>query len=250
MAILKRFEELDEVLRGDALGPATGAAVEVKSASSRLWPALIVLAMFYGLCMGSFAMVTGRAGAWKQMLASAIKVPALFVLTLLVTFPSLYVFNALVVSRLTARSLARLLTAAVGVTVAMLASFGTIVAFFSFTTDSHPFMVVLNVVAFGVSGILGLSFLLRTLRRMSGVREGAGMPTESHPPDGAREASDSRATLVFRLWVILFALVGAQMSWVLRPFVGGQAEFALFRSRGSNFFEALYYLTLRLLGVG
>ena len=26
--------------------------------------------------------------------------------------------------------------------------------------------------------------------------------------------------VVFRLWVVVFALVGAQMGWVLRPFVG------------------------------
>ena len=35
-----------------------------------------------------------------QLFASAVKVPALFFLTLAVTFPSLYVFNALVGSRL------------------------------------------------------------------------------------------------------------------------------------------------------
>jgi hypothetical protein len=50
------------------------------------------------------------------------------------------------------------------------------------------------------------------------------------------------------LWLIVFALVGAQMSWVLRPFIGGEAEFALFRARGSNFFQAVYYLTVKLVG--
>jgi hypothetical protein len=44
--------------------------------------------------------------------------------------------------------------------------------------------------------------------------------------------------LVFGCWVVLFALVGAQMSWVLRPFIGDPAlPFTLFRSRQSNFFE-------------
>jgi hypothetical protein len=46
---------------------------------------------------------------------------------------------------------------------------------------------------------------------------------------------------IFRLWVLLFGLVGAQMSWILRPFIGGGTEFALFRARGSNFFEAVYH---------
>jgi hypothetical protein len=33
--------------------------------------------------------------AWMQTLASAVKMPLLFTLTLLITLPSLYVFNAL-----------------------------------------------------------------------------------------------------------------------------------------------------------
>ena len=45
---------------------------------------------------------------------------------------------------------------------------------------------------------------------------------------------------VFACWVIVFALVGAQMGWVLRPFIGDPTR----RSRGSasgksNFFEAV-----------
>jgi hypothetical protein len=45
--------------------------------------------------------------------------------------------------------------------------------------------------------------------------------------------------------VILFALVGAQMGWVLRPFIGRpELPFAWFRERESNFFAAV----LRALG--
>ncbi len=242
MSIANRFEALDQIVRGDALQTAPDGRTGPRSSAAHLAPALFGLAMFYGACMGSFAVVSGRAGAWRQMISSAVKVPALFALTLLVTFPSLYVFNALVGSRLNARSLLNLLAAAMGVTIALLASFGTIVAFFSFTTDSHPFMVVLNVIAFVVAGFLGLSFLLRTLKRISVNADGRA---EADPPSAVGERN---VKLVFRLWLIVFVLVGAQMSWVLRPFVGGQAEFALFRARGSNFFEAVYYLTLKLIG--
>ena len=44
-----------------------------------------------------------------------LKVPALFLLTLIVTMPSLYVFNALVGSRLTFLSVLRLLVASLAV---------------------------------------------------------------------------------------------------------------------------------------
>ena len=38
----------------------------------------------------------------------------------------------------------------------------------------------------------------------------------------------------------MFAIVGAQMGWVLRPFIGSpELHFSWFRERDSNFFEAI-----------
>jgi hypothetical protein len=52
---------------------------------------------------------------------------------------------------------------------------------------------------------------------------------------------------VFRLWVIVFALVGAQMGWVLRPFVGNpNMSFTWLRARESNFFQAVFRTFLSL----
>jgi hypothetical protein len=54
--------------------------------------------------------------------------------------------------------------------------------------------------------------------------------------------------LVFTTWVIIFGLVGAQMSWVLRPFIGDPSQpFQWFRHRESNFFEAFVNLFRTLL---
>jgi len=45
---------------------------------------------------------------------------------------------------------------------------------------------------------------------------------------------------VFCCWIVVFGLVGAQMGWVLRPFIGApNTEFSWFRVRSSNFFEAV-----------
>src|SRR5207237_1895564 len=104
---------------------------------------------------------------YAHLEATTSMVPALFSLTLLVTLPSLYVFHALVGSRLTVSSVLRLLIAALGVMLTVLASLGTIVAFFSVSTSSYSFMILLNVVVFAISGFLGLLFLLQTLHRLS-----------------------------------------------------------------------------------
>jgi hypothetical protein len=53
---------------------------------------------------------------------------------------------------------------------------------------------------------------------------------------------------VFRCWVVLFGLVGAQMGWVLRPFIGNPDQpFAWLRPKHSNFFEAAWGVVWTLL---
>jgi hypothetical protein len=214
---------------------------------------LMILGMIYGMCMGSFALFREggpSVAGFLQMMASTIKVPALFILTLVITLPSLYVFNALVGSRLALDSVLRLLLASLAVTMSVLASIGPIVAFFSWSTTSHPFMILVNVVVFGISGTLGLTFLLQTLHRLSvaPILPVAAPPTvepiDSRPP-GALDPMEgqvlgSHVKTVFRCWVVLFGLVGAQMGWVLRPFIGDPSlPFEFIRGRQSNFFQGV-----------
>ncbi len=118
-------------------------------------------------------------------------------------------------------------------------------------------MVLLNVVVFASSGFLGLVFLLQTLHRLS-VAQRPALDDPATPPPLASDASlafveepgaldrlgdqvlGHHVKTVFRIWVVVFGLVGAQMSWVLRPFVGDPASpFLWFRPRTSNFFQAV-----------
>lgn len=287
------LRQLDRLLRGEATKPD-----EIKGGTLRvpvvgLAFVIAVLGFTYGLCMGVFAITGEDKSRWMQIPASMLKVPALFMLTLIVTMPSLYVFNALVGSRLMWLSVLRLLTAAVAVMLAVLASLGPIVAFFSVSTTSYPFMLLLNVAMFTIAGILGLKFLVQTLHRLTlviedeeewadsknvakvtpGVIEAGAIeagvieptvieptfteppPIPPRPPTGALRLLDHRppgrnVKAVFRIWLIVFALVGAQMGWVLRPFVGHPDKpFEWFRKRESNFFHAVIKTTGDLMGV-
>jgi hypothetical protein len=52
---------------------------------------------------------------------------------------------------------------------------------------------------------------------------------------GYEGLGSSRA--IFRIWVLIYGLVGAQMGWLLRPFIGRpDMEFTWFRNREGNFF--------------
>ena len=266
------WKNLDRILRGEATRPSMLSRGTIDVSVSGLTPVLVILAMAYGASMGCFALFRPNAPSVLQLLASTVKLPALFALTLIVTLPSLYVFNALVGSRLTADVTLRLLVAALGVMLAVLSSLGTIVAFFSLSTSSYAFVLLVNVAVFASSGTLGCLFLLQTLQRL-GLPAAPPRPTEEEvanetsmvtslpqptdlavPVEPSSEPTELGALdpvedqvlhghvkTVFQIWVILFGVVGAQMGWVLRPFVGNpNVPFAWFRGRESNFFEAVY----------
>ncbi len=248
----KALHALDRVLRGESTRPDRLRDGALDLPLPGLGTLLLALAAFYGFCMGWFTLLNRDSPALLQILASAIKVPALFLLSLVVTFPSLYVFNALVGSRLGATALLRLLVASLGVTLAVLASFGPIVAFFSVTTTNYSFMVLLNVGFFSVAGVLGLGFLLQTLQRLSRAAEPELLAVDDDAKPAVVPAQPAGALdrlpggklgdvkIVFLCWVVVYGLVGAQMSWVLRPFIGSpDRPFEWFRPRQSNFFEAV-----------
>lgn len=302
---------LDRILRGEATKPSDIKKADIKMPLFGIALLVFLLAAIYGFCMGVFALVSGFENAAyqkaiMQTVASMCKVPLLFFLTLVVTFPSLYVFNALVGSKLRGVPVLKLLIASLAVNLSVLASMGPILAFFSVSTPNYHFIVLLNVVVFAVAGLLGLVFLIQTLNRLSNAQKSAkrsALPAAPPSPervasaasgDSKKPSGDSapvqgdvvQATevnyygdeargpqsqrrqqalakiqsgrrpgpldqldgvvlghhvrKVFCCWIVVFGLVGAQMGWVLRPFIGApNAEFSWFRARSSNFFEAV-----------
>jgi hypothetical protein len=281
------LRELDRILRGETTRLAALRGENMEIPLGGLLLLILLMAMWYGTCMGSFAGSHEGGPLCMQWLASIIKVPALFFLTIAVTFPSLYVFNALVGSRLNLPAVFQLLVASLAVNVAVLASIGPIVAFFSVSTTSYYFTLLLNVLVFTVSGVLGLAFLLQTLHRLSVARRipslpwpppsqppSKGQPAEGPGAPGGSAASaladvlaeqpaeeepsalaalpgcspDRQVKIVFICWMVIFALVGTQMAWVLRPFVGKPGEsFQWLCARESNFFQAVWQALRALL---
>lgn len=230
---------IDSLLRDEArFTPDNDREHRVSSITMVL--AIVLLGGIYGASMGAFGILQGQADWWMQPVAGALKVPALGLLTLTVTYPSLYVFNALLGSRMDARTTLQLVLAGLVVMQTVLASFSPILLFFSFTTTNYNFIKLLNVVIFAVCGLLGLSFVLRVLRRVTAQLQPQS-PTQGDPVDSERSAK-----LVFRFWVAVFGLVGAEMSWVLRPFIGGGPP-VWFRDRSGSFFESVWSSLLQLL---
>ena len=169
------------------------------------------------------------------------KFPLLFALTLVVTLPSLYVFNALVGSALRIGSVLRLAVASTGVMLAVSASLAPIVVFFAASTTSYPFMKLLIVAFTAASGALGLSFLLRTLERL--------MAAPSAPRDPSRQESEPGALDAVAGAEALARCACSGSGWPCSASSGRRwrgccgrssgrriSPFAWFRARQANFF--------------
>ncbi|MBN1510435.1 MAG: hypothetical protein JXB13_00330 [Phycisphaerae bacterium] len=261
------FRQVDDLLRGRRTAPEILSKGEIPLPLRVFTPMSILLGLIYGFFMGWYALFSRENPAYAQMLASTVKLPALFLLTLIVTFPSLYVFNALVGCRLSFSATLRLLVGVTVVNATVAASFGPILGFFTLSTTSYPFMILLNVVLLALAGAVALTFLLHTLRRLAAVPYGT--PLQPLPPATELDTPQRRpepgpldtppvrppaeaigqAQSIFRIWVLIYGLVGAQMGWLLRPFIGSpNMPFEWFRAREGNFFQAVTQQIQNLLG--
>lgn len=259
----KLLKTIDELLRGRLTRKEDLAAGRIDIPVATLVVAGLALGVAYGVFMGLYAPLRAEHPSFLQLLATAAKVPLLFLLTLVVTYPSLYVVSALFDSKLRHRETLRLLLIAMTANLALLASLGPVTGFFTLCTESYAFMIVLNVFFFGVAGIVGLAFLRKALNSVyervmppaetmpvrapvaTGDGEGedaALQPAVVRPPVPRPRPARPASLRVFTFWTLIYGVVGAQMGWVLRPFIGTpDLPFELFRAeRESNFFAAFF----------
>ncbi len=235
---------LDQLLRGKYTDSGTLGQGQIPLPTGTLILSCLALGALYGAAMGLFsALLTDGSAGWAQIGASAVKVPLLFLSTLTVTFPSLYVVSALARSRLGAIDTLKLLLVAIAVNMALLASLAPVTVFFTLSSDSYPFMILLNVSLFAISGFVGLGFLLRALGPIIGtpppaLADTAGSSDRKKVSTSPKFSSSQQASsshTVFRVWALIYGVVGSQMGWILRPFIGDPAlPFSWFRDRESN----------------
>ena len=63
------------------------------------------------------------------------------------------------------------------------------------------------------------------------------------------ESARARLTIL-RLWILVYAFVGSQMAWTLRPFIGFPgAPFELLRQLGGNFYTDILSSIGEFLGL-
>lgn len=175
---------------------------------------LLIFSMVYGAIMGSYNGVL-------QALSSAVKMPILFMLIILICFPAFFVIQTILGSKLSlGQMISIILTGFVFMTCIMV-SFSTIVAFFMITGDNYAFIKLLHVGIIMIAGFFGMRAIVEALKYSCEKKS-------IYPKTGVR---------VFQIWIFILAFVGAQLSWSLRPFIGAKGmDFQLLRQKGGNFY--------------
>jgi hypothetical protein len=193
-------------------------SIKLNSKISALMISSFCFFALYGAIIGAFH-------SPLQVLASAIKLPALYLITLIVCLPTLYIFNALFGSKKTIAQHFTFLLTAVAVISILLCGFAPVSLFFLITVNDYEFFLLLNVAIFALTGILGVSFLYQVMKPIA-------------------EDDDSQSikirTSILRFWLVLYGFVGSQLGWTLRPFFGSPGEFMLFRPREGSFFSGVW----------
>lgn len=199
----------------------------------RLPHKIISLLVCSSIFIAIYGGIVGAYHSWMQALSSAIKLPGLYLITLLICLPTLYFFNIIFGSRRTFGQHFALVLTAVSVTSVLLFSFAPITLFFLITINNYQFLILLNVIIFGLTGFMGIYSLYNASKII--------LEQDS-------QGSEIR-TRIIKAWLFLYAFVGSQLGWTLRPFFGApDSVFQLFREREGSFYLSILQSIGYILG--
>jgi hypothetical protein len=220
----------------------------------------------------AFGLVLGSSNGLWQALSSMVKLPLLFLATLAICLPTLYLFNLVFGARLSIGQAVALIMVSITVTAVLTLAFAPISLFFLITAQNYEFFKLLNVSILVLTAFVGLRFLTAGMaalnarqapvaaepapeRELALVGAGVGgdgtvaanVPPNHKPAAVTGSAPDARAPMgeerrakmgLVYVWIMLFGFVGTQLAWTLRPFFGDpDAPFALFREISGTFYS-------------
>jgi hypothetical protein len=114
-----------------------------------------------------YGAVLGASNSWLQALVSTVKLPLLFLATLAICLPTLYLFNLVFGARLSVLQTCALIMVAITVTAVLTFAFAPISLFFLITARSYAFFKLLNVAILALTALVGLRFLISGMRALN-----------------------------------------------------------------------------------
>lgn len=189
---------------------------------SRIWRLtllFIMLTFLYGVVMGFYS-------GPLQALTAGIKVPVMFLLSLLICYPAFFVLQFILGSKMQLSHMTVIILSGYVLTGAIMVSFAPIVVLFVLTGGNYYFLQLLHIAIFAVAAIFGMKTILDALKYSCEQKN-------VYPKTGV---------VVFRFWVVILAFVGIQLAWNLQPFLAEKtAGYSLFKKYKGNFYTAVIY---------
>ena len=182
----------DDLLRGRTLDATR------RTTLLHLLALIILFGVFYGAVMGTFGGVAGRRAL--QPVYSGLKVPLLLLVTFGLSLPSFFVLNTVMGVRHDFPRVLRGLVASQAALTIVLASLAPMTALWYASSSDYQSALAFNALVFAVASVAAQLLLRRWYRPLI--------------------ASDARHRTLMRTWLLIYAFVGIQMGWTLRPFVG------------------------------
>jgi hypothetical protein len=207
--VTSTLHRADAVLRGRAAAPP--------------WGLVALCGSVYGGVMGGFGGLGGDR-SWLVAFA-AIKVPLLLTATLAISLPSFFVLNTLVGLRDDFAAALRAVVASQAGLAIILVALAPITAFWYASSSDYRAAILFNALMFAVASV-GAQLMLR----------------RSYRPLIAR---DRRHRAMLRAWIVIYAFVGIQLGWSLRPFIGAPDQPARFFRGGE--WENAYVVVARMI---
>jgi hypothetical protein len=119
------------------------------------------------ISLAAYGAVLGASNSWLQALVSTVKLPLLFLVTLAICLPTLYLFNLVFGARLSVLQACALIMVAITVTAVLTFAFAPISLFFLITARSYAFFKLLNVAILILTALVGLRFLISGMRALN-----------------------------------------------------------------------------------
>lgn len=147
------------------------------------------------LALACYGAVLGAFHGVLMALTSAVKLPLLFLVTLAICLPTLYLFNLVFGARLSVRQALALVMVAITVTSMLAVAFAPISLFFLITAPDYGFFKLLNVAILTLSALVGLRFLTGGMEALNehGLLSDRGRSTTGAQPAGAQLAVSGTA---------------------------------------------------------
>lgn len=211
------LQRADDVLRGRATRPP--------------WSLIVVCGAAYGAVMGGYAIWnpstetdTGQSIA-LQVLYSAIKVPLLLVITLALALPSFFIANTIFGLQTDFRRALRVIVASQAALTLVLFALAPLTLVCYASGPNYSTAILFNALMFATASIAA-QFILR--------RGYAPLIVQNR-----------RHKKLLYAWLFIYAFVGIQLGWTLRPFIGAPGQPATFLRAGQR--ENAYVVVARIL---